>query len=97
MNIQDLPDESDTSDEDYDPGLKEDVVSEVESDGDPEEPLSDNEETTFKSKKRRKGKRKAKKSSKAKLNERGKFFHSIQCLLKIINRLGMGQTICEFV
>lgn len=73
MNIQDdLPDESDTSDEDYDPGLKEDEVSEVESDGDPEEPFSDNEESKSRSKKRRKVKTKAKKNSIEKSNENGK-------------------------
>lgn len=64
MNIQDdLPDESDTSDEDYDPGVKEDDVSEVESDGDLEEPLSDNQESKSHSKKVKRGKLKAKKPS----------------------------------
>lgn len=64
MNIQDdLPDESDTSDEDYDPGVKEDDVSEVESDGDLEEPLSDNQESKSQSKKVKRGKPKAKKPS----------------------------------
>lgn len=73
MNIQDdLPDESDTSDEDYDPGIKEDDVSEVESDGDVEEPLSDNEESKPKSKKIRKGKPKAKKHFSKKNLKNGK-------------------------
>lgn len=75
MNMQDdLPDESDSSDEDYDPGIKVDEVSEVESDGEPEEPLSDCEQNKkSKSKKRKKGKLKAKKDTKIKLNENGKF------------------------
>lgn len=69
MNIDDLPDESDSSDEDYVPGAKpEDQVSEVESDGDPEDPLSDTENTTktngSKGKKRRKRTNQAKKRSK---------------------------------
>lgn len=64
MNIQDdLPDESDTSDEDYDPGIKEDDVSEVESDGDFEELLSDNEDSKSQSKKVKRGKPKGKKQS----------------------------------
>lgn len=56
MNIEDLPDESDSSDEDYVPVVKPDEqVSEVDSDGDPEDPLSDAENTTkIKGKKRRK-------------------------------------------
>lgn len=59
MNIENLLEDSDSSDEDYIPAEKEDV-SEVESDGDPEEPLSDSEDSKNKGKKRRKTKRKKK-------------------------------------
>lgn len=70
MNIQnDLPDESDTSDEDYDPGIKEDEVSEIDSDGDVEEPLSDNEELKCKSRRVKKRKSKIKKQSHNTVNE----------------------------
>ncbi|KAL1489476.1 hypothetical protein ABEB36_014364 [Hypothenemus hampei] len=45
MNKDDYKDESDTSDEDYVPDIKiEDAVSEVESDGDSEDPISGSEE-----------------------------------------------------
>lgn len=65
MNIADLPDDSDTSDEDYVPGSKpEEVVSEVESDGDPEDPLSDSESAN-KGTKRRKRKHGTKKKMKS--------------------------------
>ncbi|KAL3284816.1 hypothetical protein HHI36_018955 [Cryptolaemus montrouzieri] len=51
MDINEYADDSDTSDEDYIPGNKpEEVVSEVDSDGDVEEPLSD---TEFSPKKKR--------------------------------------------
>lgn len=74
MNIQnDLPDESDTSDEDYDPQIKEDEVSEVDSDGDPEEPFSDGGISRCKSKTKKKVKRRAKRDSKLKLNKNGEF------------------------
>lgn len=70
MNIEELPDESDSSDEDYVPGAKpEEQVSEVESDGDPEDPLSDAEDTSkatnsSKGKKRRKRSNQARKKTK---------------------------------
>lgn len=77
MNIQneDLPDESDSSDEDFDPGIKEDDVSEVDSDGEPEEPLSGDEESNTRSKikKRKKGMPKKKKDSNKESIECGKF------------------------
>ncbi|XP_018577729.1 craniofacial development protein 1 [Anoplophora glabripennis] len=53
MNI-DLPDDSDTSDEDYVPSTKEDVPSEVDSDGEPEESISDSENTEKRGQKRKK-------------------------------------------
>lgn len=67
MNIEDLPDESDSSDEDYVPGVKPDEqVSEVESDGDPEDPLSDAENTAkTKGKKRRKQPNQGRKKSRS--------------------------------
>lgn len=70
MNIEEFPEESDSSDEDYVPGAKpEDQVSEVESDGDPEEPLSDAEHdaktNSRRGKKRRKRGDRAKKKSKS--------------------------------
>lgn len=76
MNIQDneLPDVSDSSDEDYDPGIKEEEVSEIESDGDEEEPLSGSEETKSKTKRTKKGKTKAKKRAPKEVNESGEFF-----------------------
>ncbi|KAG5893869.1 hypothetical protein JTB14_005326 [Gonioctena quinquepunctata] len=56
--------DSDTSDEDYVPGGKqEDIPSEIDSDGDPEEPLSDSEETTSRSRKRQKPRKKKRKVS----------------------------------
>lgn len=69
MNVEDLPDETDSSDEEYVPGGKpEEQVSEVESDGDPEDPLSDPEEdngktVSSKGKKRRKRTNQPKKRS----------------------------------
>lgn len=63
MNIEDLADESDSSDEDYVPGAKpEEQVSEVESDGDPEDPLSDAEDGDGK-KNGNKGKKRRKRSN----------------------------------
>lgn len=75
MNIQndDLPDVSDSSDEDYDPGIKEEEVSEVESDGDEEEPLSDSEASKRKSKRTKKGKTKIKKRAPKEINESSEF------------------------
>lgn len=65
MNIADLPEDSDTSDEDYVPGGKpEEVVSEVDSDGDPEDPLSESEESVKAPKKRRKKTTKSRKKVK---------------------------------
>lgn len=75
MNIQhdDLPDVSDSSDEDYDPGIKEEEVSEVDSDGDEEEPLSENEASKPKSKRTKKGKTKTKNRAPKEINESGEF------------------------
>lgn len=74
MNSQDdLPDESDTSDEDYNPAAKEDDVSEIESDGDPEEPYSDCEENTTNTRKRKTSNSKTKKS-KCNSNENSKYY-----------------------
>lgn len=86
MNINDLlPEDSDSSDEDYIPGAKpEDQVSEVESDGDPEDPLSDAEDGSKtngkKGKKRRKQTNKGRKRSRAveEPAEEGKLFKEIQ-------------------
>lgn len=56
MNVEEFPEDSDTSDEEYIPGAKpEEVVSEVDSDGEPEDPLSDSEASP--KKKRRKTKK----------------------------------------
>lgn len=75
MNIADLPDDSDTSDEDYVPGGKpEEVVSEVESDGDPEEPLSDTDDLDTRTKKRKKKTGKSKKKQKTDLNISGTYY-----------------------
>lgn len=53
MNVHELAEDSETSDEDYIPGAKpEEVVSEVDSDGDSEEPLSDSEDTPKKKRRR---------------------------------------------
>lgn len=60
MNIEDLPDDSDTSDEDYVPNIKEDIPSEVDSDGELEERLSDSETSE------KRGQNRKKKSSKVK-------------------------------
>lgn len=71
MNIDDLPEDSDSSDEDYVPGAKpEEQVSEVESDGDPEDPLSDTENGTpsSKGKKRKKQTKSARKRNKTSEN-----------------------------
>ncbi|ERL95174.1 craniofacial development protein 1 [Dendroctonus ponderosae] len=66
-NCDRCPDSSDSSDEDYVPDSKiEDAVSEVESDGDPEEQLSGSDSETNKNKKRtKKPKKKAKLPRKA--------------------------------
>ncbi|CAG9822853.1 unnamed protein product [Phaedon cochleariae] len=70
MNVDELPDESDSSDEDYDPGKQEDAPSEVDSDGEPEDILSGSEETieNGSNKTRRK---KNKKQNRVKSNKRG--------------------------
>ncbi|KAK9882377.1 hypothetical protein WA026_020899 [Henosepilachna vigintioctopunctata] len=70
MNTHDFDDDSDTSDEDYIPITKsEDVVSEVDSDGEVEEPLSDSEFSP--NNKRRKAERSSKsKRLKNELNEK---------------------------
>ncbi|XP_044755240.1 craniofacial development protein 1 [Coccinella septempunctata] len=61
MNVDEFPEDSDTSDEDYIPTAKpEEVVSEVDSDGDPEDPLSDSEGSP------KKKRRKTNKTSKSK-------------------------------
>nr|CAH7731172.1 unnamed protein product [Callosobruchus chinensis] len=60
MNAEDLPDDSDSSDEDYVPDEKQEAVSEVESDGDPEDILSDSEDLKKKTKRRKKCKAKKK-------------------------------------
>lgn len=79
MNIADLPDDSDTSDEDYVPGEKpEEVVSEVDSDGDPEDPLSDTEDFGKRNKKRKKKSLKARKKQKNDLNISGNLFTNRQ-------------------
>lgn len=55
MNAEEFPEDSDSSDEDYVPGSKpEEVVSEVDSDGDPEDPLSETEDLGTRNQKRRK-------------------------------------------
>nr|XP_023026671.1 craniofacial development protein 1 [Leptinotarsa decemlineata] len=55
MNNADFNDESDSSDEDYIPqGKLEEVLSEVDSDGDPEDPISESEESTSRNRKRKK-------------------------------------------
>lgn len=79
MNIQDndLPDVSDSSDEDYDPGIKEEEVSEVDSDGDEEEPLSDNEASKPKSERTKKGKTKTKKRAQKEIKQSGEFLAQI--------------------
>lgn len=70
MNFQDhLPEESDTSDEDYDPGIKEDEVSEVDSDADVEEYLSDSKGPKCSSKKVGKRKSILQKDSSKSFNE----------------------------
>lgn len=64
MNIEDLPDDSDTSDDDYIPNTKEDIPSEVDSDGEPEELLSDSENSEKRGQKRKKKSSKIKKKPK---------------------------------
>lgn len=72
-NCDTYPDSSDSSDEDYVPDSKiEDAVSEVESDGDPEDQVSGSDSETKKNKKRtKKPKKKAKvlRKEPSKLNE----------------------------
>ncbi|KAJ8919668.1 hypothetical protein NQ315_006196 [Exocentrus adspersus] len=65
MNVQDFADDSDTSDEDYVPSEKpDDLPSEVDSDGEPEEPVLESEEAGRKGKKRKKQASKVKKKLK---------------------------------
>ena len=65
MNSIEFPEDSESSDEDYDPGkCPEEVVSEVESDGDPEDPVLAEEDLPNRGKKRRKPMIKRKKKSK---------------------------------
>ncbi|KAF7281065.1 yeti [Rhynchophorus ferrugineus] len=63
MNIEELPQDSDSSDEDYVPEGKNEVLSEIESDGESEDPLSDCDEESKSSglKRSKKGKRNKKK------------------------------------
>ncbi|CAH2002761.1 unnamed protein product [Acanthoscelides obtectus] len=75
MNTEDFPDESDSSDEDYIPDEKQEVVSEVESDGDPEDNFSDPEDLKKNTKGRKKGKTKKKETVKSKEAQCG---HSTQ-------------------
>ncbi|CAH0546959.1 unnamed protein product [Brassicogethes aeneus] len=72
MNIADLQDDSDTSDEDYVPGEKaEEVPSEVDSDGEPEDQLSDPENVETRGLKRKRKIKKTKKKSKKEFQESG--------------------------
>jgi hypothetical protein len=65
MDISELPEDSDTSDEDYLPEKKpEEVVSEVDSDGDPEDDLVGNEDAVEKPRKRTKQAVKSRKKQK---------------------------------
>lgn len=65
MNISDLPDDSDTSDEDYVPDNKQDLPSEVESDGDAEDDaLLDSDQAVVGGKRRKKTLTKSKKKPK---------------------------------
>jgi hypothetical protein len=65
MDISELPEDSDTSDEDYLPEKKpEEVVSEVDSDGDPEDDLVGNEDAVEKPRKRTKHAVKSRKKQK---------------------------------
>ncbi|EFA00183.1 craniofacial development protein 1 [Tribolium castaneum] len=64
MDPEELPENSDSSDEDYVPDKKEENVSEVESDGDPESDFSDSENVSGKAKKRRKQSSKPRKKQK---------------------------------
>lgn len=61
MNNLEFPEESDSSDEDYVPVVPNEVLSEVESDGDPEEGLSDSENGNAKKVKKKGKSRKRKK------------------------------------
>lgn len=70
MNSEELPQGSDSSDEDYVPESKQEVLSEVDSDGDSEDPLSDCEDQprNKRTKRIKKGKQ-VKKKSKVEDNE----------------------------
>lgn len=99
MNIADLPEDSDTSDEDYVPGEKpEEVVSEVESDGDPEDPLSDTEDLGKRTKKRKKKGVKSRKKQKVDLNISGAYlFNSHLILLILLDKIIKFQCIIIFI
>lgn len=62
MNKIEFPEDSDSSDDDYVPVTSNEVLSEVESDGEPEEPLSDSENPNHKQSKRRKTKSRKRKA-----------------------------------
>nr|CAI5819964.1 unnamed protein product [Callosobruchus analis] len=76
MNAEDLPDDSDSSDEDYVPDEKQEAVSEVESDGDPEDNLSDSEDLKKRKNRRKRCKTKKKEAVK---NETFGSGDSIKC------------------
>lgn len=74
MNTEEYLEDSDSSDDDYVPDSKvEDAVSEVESDGDPEDQLSGSDDESTKGRKRTKRVKKAKKKSKV-IEEKGEFW-----------------------
>lgn len=73
MNIAEFSDGSDTSDDDYVPDTKQDLPSEVESDGDPEDDApSDSENANSKGKKRKKPTQRGKKKLKTVAEDEGK-------------------------
>lgn len=63
MNNVDLPDDSDSSDEDYVPAGSNEVLSEVDSDGDPEDPISDSEKVDVGKRRKKKSKPNKRKAS----------------------------------
>lgn len=87
MNIEDLAEDSDTSDEDYVPGGKqEDVPSEVDSDGDSEDPLSDAEDVGKRGVKRKKKGAKSRKKQKNESQQSGElsFVLRYSCTLMLL-------------
>lgn len=79
MNNLEYPDESDSSDEDYVPEkAPAEVVSEVESEGDDEDPLSDKEDLGIRTntKRKKKGAKSRKKSKKSTGNVKGIYTYS---------------------